>query len=59
VQYLSNFIRRKNEKSLLNSTRKVEMTSFSVDDLLAQATCAVLKDGEIVGTAWLVNDCIL
>lgn len=32
------------------------MSNLSVDDLLAQATCAVLRNGQPVGTAWLVND---
>ena len=26
------------------------------DELLTQATCAVLIEGQIVGTAWLVSD---
>lgn len=28
----------------------------SKDNLLAQATCAVLRDGQPIGTAWLVSD---
>lgn len=32
------------------------MSNSSSHDLLAQATCAVLIDGEVAGTAWLVND---
>lgn len=32
------------------------MSNLSSHDLLAQATCAVLIDDEIAGTAWLFND---
>lgn len=32
------------------------MNQLSVDELLSQATCAVLIEGQIVGTAWLVSD---
>lgn len=31
------------------------MSYLSADELLTQATCAVLIDGQIVGTAWLVD----
>jgi len=31
------------------------MKRFSLDDFLTQATCAVLKEGQIVGTAWLLS----
>lgn len=31
-------------------------TDLSPDDLLAQATCAVLIEGKVKGTAWLVSD---
>ena len=31
------------------------MNSSSLDDFLMQATCAVLIDGQIVGTAWLLS----
>lgn len=30
--------------------------SLPIDDLIAQATCAVIKDGQTIGTAWLVNE---
>ena len=29
---------------------------MSVDELLTQATCAILGEGQIVGTAWLLSD---
>lgn len=31
------------------------MSKLSVDELLGQATCAVLREGEVVGTAWLAS----
>lgn len=33
-----------------------KLDNLSPDDLLAQATCAVLVDGKIKGTAWLVSN---
>lgn len=33
-----------------------DLADWSVDDLLAQATCALLIDGKVKGTAWLVSD---
>lgn len=33
-----------------------EQVDLSPDELLIQATCAVLVDGKISGTAWLVSD---
>jgi ABC-type branched-subunit amino acid transport system ATPase component len=32
------------------------MSDLPPDDLLAQATCAVLRGGQPVATAWLVSD---
>lgn len=30
--------------------------ALSVDEWLSQATCAIMVDGEIIGTAWLISD---
>lgn len=32
------------------------MNNNEIDTRLAQATCAVLRDGQVAGTAWLVGD---
>ena len=33
-----------------------ERANWSSDDLLAQATCSVIVEGRIKGTAWLVSE---
>lgn len=42
--------------TLLSNSERVKMNHLSTDKLLAQATCAVLIDGEIAGTAWLLSN---
>lgn len=42
-------------RRLAGSGLKVDDYKMSVDELLVQATCAVLADGQIVGTAWLAH----